>query len=169
MITIGDQAPNFSFTNQDGRSISLGDFSGKYVLLWWYPKADTPGWTIEGNGFRDRIQDFNDKNCEIVGVSFGSDADNKAFKAKAEYPYDLLTDNDKSASTAFGVITSDTGKPNRVSVLISPDGTIAKTYSSVAPAEHADEVLTDLADMTWQCPMSFITGRWSKDEERWFA
>ena len=69
------------------------------------------------------------------------------FKDKAEYPYDLLTDSDKSASTAFGVVTSDTGKPNRVSVLIAPDGTIAKTYSTVAPAEHAEEVLADLAGL----------------------
>ena len=147
MITVGNQAPNFSFTNQDGESVSLGDFSGKYVLLWWYPKADTPGWTIEGNGFRDRIQDFNNKNCQIAGVSFDSNADNKAFKDKAEYPYDLLTDNDKSASTVFGVVISDTGKPNRVSVLIAPDGTIAKTYGTVTPAEHAGEVLADLAGM----------------------
>ena len=147
MITVGNQAPNFSFTNQDGESVSLGDFSGKYVLLWWYPKADTPGWTIEGNGFRDRIQDFNNKNCQIAGVSFDNNADNKAFKNKAEYPYDLLTDNDKSASTVFGVVISDTGKPNRVSVLIAPDGTIAKTYDTVTPAEHAEEVLADLAGM----------------------
>ncbi len=69
MITIGDQAPNFSFTNQDGKSISLGDFSGKYVLLWWYPTPDTPGWTIEGNGFRDRIQDFSDKNHDAHAIN----------------------------------------------------------------------------------------------------
>ena len=147
MITVGNQAPDFSFTNQDGTTVSLDDFSGKYVLLWWYPKADTPGWTIEGNGFRDRIQDFNDKNCVIVGVSFGSDIDNKAFKEKAEYPYDLLTDNDKSASTTFGVVTSDTGNPSRVSVLIAPDGSIAKTYDTVAPVEHADQVLADLTSL----------------------
>ena len=147
MITVGNQAPDFSFTNQDGTIVSLDDFSGKYVLLWWYPKADTPGWTIEGNGFRDRIQDFNDKNCVIVGVSFGSDTDNKAFKEKAEYPYDLLTDNDKSASTTFGVVTSDTGNPSRVSVLIAPDGSIAKTYDTVAPVEHANQVLADLTSL----------------------
>ena len=147
MITVGNQAPDFSFTNQDGTTVSLDDFSGKYVLLWWYPKADTPGWTIEGNGFRDRIQDFNDKNCVIVGVSFGSDTDNKAFKEKAEYPYDLLTDNDKSASTTFGVVTSDTGNPSRVSVLIAPDGSIAKTYDTVAPVEHANQVLADLTSL----------------------
>ena len=147
MIAVGNQAPDFSFTNQDGTTVSLDDFSGKYVLLWWYPKADTPGWTIEGNGFRDRIQDFNDKNCVIVGVSFGSDTDNKAFKEKAEYPYDLLTDNDKSASTTFGVVTSDTGNPSRVSVLIAPDGSIAKTYDTVAPVEHADQVLADLTSL----------------------
>ena len=90
---------------------------------------------------------FNDKNCVIVGVSFGSYTDNKAFKEKAEYPYDLLTDNDKSASTTFGVVTSDTGNPSRVSVLIAPDGSIAKTYDTVAPVEHADQVLADLTSL----------------------
>ena len=147
MIALGNKAPNFSFTNQDSATVSLDDFSGKYVLLWWYPKADTPGWTIEGNGFRDRIQEFTDKNCVIAGVSFDSNADNKAFRDKAEYPYDLLTDNDKSASTDFGVVTSDKGNPNRVSVLIAPDGSIAKTYGTVAPAEHADQVLGDLTSL----------------------
>ena len=147
MIATGEQAPKFSFTNQDSANVALDDFSGKYVLMWWYPKADTPGWTIEGNGFRDRIQDFKNKNCVILGVSFDSNSDNKAFKDKFEFPFDLLTDNDKSASTTFGVATSDTGKANRVSVLIAPDGTIAKSYATVVPAEHADEVLADLASL----------------------
>ena len=77
MIGTGDQAPNFSFTNQDGKSVSLGDFSGKYVLLWWYPKADTPGWTIEGKGFRDRTPNFTSKNAVIVGASFDTPAENQ--------------------------------------------------------------------------------------------
>jgi len=145
MITTGEQAPAFSFTNQDGASVTLDDFSGKYVLLWWYPKADTPGWTIEGSGFRDRIQDFNDKNCVILGVSFDSNADNKAFKDKFNFPYDLLTDGDRVASTAYGVVTSDTGNASRVSVLVAPDGTVAKAYETVTPAEHPDQVLADLA------------------------
>ena len=83
----------------------------------------------------------------IAGVSFDSNAENKAFRDKAMYPYDLLTDNDKSSSTAFGVVVSDTGNPNRVSVLIAPDGSIAKTYDTVAPAEHADQVLADLTSL----------------------
>ena len=147
MIKVGEQAPAFSFTNQDGAGVSLDDFSGKYVLMWWYPKADTPGWTIEGNGFRDRIQDFNDKNCVIVGVSFDSNGDNKAFKEKFDFPYDLLTDSDKSASAAYGVVASDKGNASRVSVLIAPNGSIAKAYDTVAPAEHPDQVLADLATL----------------------
>ena len=83
----------------------------------------------------------------ILGVSFGSDTDNKSFKEKAGFPYDLLTDNDKAASTAFGVVTSEKGTPNRVSVLIAPDGTIAKTYENVKPADHAEEILKDLANL----------------------
>ena len=147
MIAVGEKAPSFSFTNQDGDSVELSDFSNKFVLMWWYPRADTPGWTIEGNGFRDRIQEFTAKNCSIVGVSFGSNADNKAFKDKANYPFDLLSDSDHKASNAFGVVTSDTGRSNRVSVLIGPDGLISKSYSQVDVAKHPEQVLADLSNL----------------------
>ena len=98
MIAVGEQAPSFTMVNQDGETVSLKDYAGKFVLMWWYPKADTPGWTIEGNGFRDRIQDFEEKKCVVLGVSFDSAADNKAFKDKFDFPYDLLSDGDKGAS-----------------------------------------------------------------------
>ncbi len=78
-------------------------------------------------------------------MSFDSNADNKAFKDKLNFPYDLLTDGDRVASTAYGVVTSDTGNASRVSVLVAPDGTVAKAYETVTPAEHPDQVLADLA------------------------
>ncbi|HJO86038.1 MAG TPA: redoxin domain-containing protein, partial [Rhodospirillales bacterium] len=80
-------------------------------------------------------------------VSFDPNADNKAFKDKFNFPYDLLTDGDRVASTAYGVVTSDTGNASRVSVLVAPDGTVAKAYETVTPAEHPDQVLADLATL----------------------
>ena len=145
LIAVGEKAPSFDLVNQDGKSISLETHKGKFVLMWWYPKADTPGWTIEGNGFRDRIQNFKDKNCEILGVSFDAPADNKAFKDKFDFPYDLLSDGDKGASIQFGASDGSPGNASRVSVLIGPEGEIIRAYEKVIPAEHPEQVLADLA------------------------
>jgi len=145
MIAVGEQAPLFTMTNQDGNPVSLKDYTGKFVLMWWYPKADTPGWTIEGIGFRDRIQDFEEKNCAVLGVSFDSPADNKAFKEKFGFPYDLLSDGEKGASIQFGASDGSPGNASRVSVLIGPEGVIIKAYEKVTPADHPEQVLADLA------------------------
>ena len=145
MIAVGEQAPLFTMTNQDGNPVSLKDYTGKFVLMWWYPKADTPGWTIEGIGFRDRIQDFEEKNCAVLGVSFDSPADNKAFKEKFDFPYDLLSDGDKRASIRFGASDGSPGNASRGSVLIGPEGEIIKAYEKVTPADHPEQVLADLA------------------------
>ena len=145
MIAGGEQAPTFVMTNQDGKEVSLKDFTGKFVLMWWYPKADTPGWTIEGKGFRDRIKGFEENNCVVLGVSFDTTSDNKAFKDKFDFPYDLLSDGDKRASIQFGASDGSPGNASRVSVLIGPDGEIIKSYEKVIPAEHPEQVLADLA------------------------
>lgn len=79
-----------------------------------------------------------------MGISFDSTAANKAFKEKFDFPYDLLSDTDKSVSVSFGAASADQGNASRVSVLIAPDGTIAKTYASVKPADHPDQVLADI-------------------------
>ena len=147
VLSAGDQAPDFKFINQDEESVSLGDFPGKYVIMWWYPKASTPGWTKEGLGFRDRIQEFNDKNCQILGVSFDKPGSNKNFKEKNDFPFDLLSDLDKQISISVGVTPSDSGSASRMSVLIGPDGKVIKVYNTVKPAEHPDQVLRDLSNL----------------------
>ena len=134
VIDVGSEAPAFELTNQDRGSVALSSYAGKYVLLWWYPKADTPGWTIEGQGFRDRIQDFEAKNAVILGVSFDSEDDNRAFKEKYQFPYDLLTDAQKSMSIAYGAADDDSAKPSRVSVLIGPNGKVAASPLSWSSA-----------------------------------
>ncbi len=149
VIEVGNEAPAFELPNQDGQTVSLSSFAGKYVLLWWYPRADTPGWTIEGQGFRDRIQDFEKKNTVIFGVSFDSEDDNRAFKEKYEFPYDLLTDAQKSMSIAYGAAETDSARPSRVSVLIGPDGKVSASYAVEDKAGHPDEVLADLNRLSW--------------------
>lgn len=144
LLQSGDKAPTFSLPNQDGTTVGSSSLAGKYVLMWWYPKADTPGWTIEGKGFRDRIQEFDDSNAVVIGLSFDSTSDNQAFKNKFDFPYDLLSDIDKSVSISFGAATSDQDKASRVSVLIGPDGKVAKSYATVKPAEHPGQVLKDI-------------------------
>jgi thioredoxin-dependent peroxiredoxin len=145
LIEVGKPAPAFSLTNQDGKPVTLKQHAGKYVLLWWYPKADTPGWTTEGNGFRDRIQQFKSKDVVILGVSFDAPKDNAAFRQKFGFPYDLCSDQDKTASIAYGAAEPDSPRPRRVSVLIGPDGKVAVAYDKVTPADHPDQVLADLS------------------------
>ena len=144
MAIAGKNAPSFSVLNQDGVTVSLADLVGKRILIWFYPKADTRGWTIEGNGFRDRIQDFQSKNVVILGVSFDTPEDQKAFKDKFDFPYDLLADTDKKMSIAYGAADPTSEKPKRISVLIDANGLVEKVFDPVVPAEHPDEVLASL-------------------------
>ncbi|MBT3341476.1 MAG: peroxiredoxin [Gemmatimonadetes bacterium] len=99
---------------------------------------------MEGNGFRDRIQEFQQRNAIILGISFDSAEDNRAFKEKFDFPYDLLCDTGKTVSIAYGAADDQASHPSRVSYLIDPAGKIAKVYESVTPADHPDEVLADL-------------------------
>ena len=145
LLNIQDIAPKFSVINQDGVLITLDQFKGKHVLLWWYPKADTPGWTIEGKGFRDRISEFNKKNITILGVSCDTPEDNRSFKDKFQFPFDLLCDTSKTMGMDYGVITSsDEVFPKRISYLIGPDGHIQVVYPTPDPATHAQHILADL-------------------------
>ncbi|MGY8959950.1 MAG: redoxin domain-containing protein [Alphaproteobacteria bacterium] len=100
---------------------------------------------MEGNGFRDRIQDFNDRNAVILGVSYDPVADNAAFRTKFDFPYDLLSDDERSASVAYGAAeNTDAAKTSRISVLVGPDGNVAVAYPKVTPKDHPDQVLADL-------------------------
>ena len=154
LIKIGENAPGFTLPNQDGMIVSKDDFSGRYVLLWWYPKADTPGWTIEGKGFRDRIQNFDEANTVILGISYDTCEANKVFKEKFMFPFDLLSDESGQVSIAYGVSTQDSTRSPRKSVLIAPDGKIAISYDEVIPAEHSERVLSDINSLGWLVSVS---------------
>ena len=145
MLTEGDLAPAFSLPNQDGETVSLSDYADKNVIFWFYPRASTPGWTREGQGFRDRIQQFQDNNTIVIGISNDAPGKNKRFQEKQDFPFDLLSDEDLSISVAYGAANdAGAGKANRISYLIGPGGVIKKAYPKVKAADHPEQVLQDL-------------------------
>ena len=141
LLQTGEIAPDFSLKNQNNELTELKSYRGKYLILWWYPVADTPGWTIEGKGFRDRIQDYREKNIAILGISADPTGENLRFKEKYDFPFDLLSDTKLTASKEYGVCSSEDTRTPRVSVLIGPDGRILKTFPDVDPTTHAETVL----------------------------
>jgi len=150
MLLEGTKAPNFTLEDQDGNSVSLSDFQGQKVLLWFYPKASTPGWTVEGQELRDEFQNFTSKNTIILGMSADSVKSQKNFCVKQGFPFPLISDPDKSTIRKYEAI----GKKKmygreyegifRISYLIDAQGMIEKVYEKVKPKEHAKEVLKDL-------------------------
>src|SRR6266550_4552000 len=102
-LNIGDLAPPFVAKNQDGQQKSLADYKGKFVLVYFYPKDDTPGCTIEALNFRDKFPKFNEAHAIILGVSTQDEASHKMFKGKHGIPFDLLVDKDGKLAKTFGV------------------------------------------------------------------
>ena len=144
-LKVGDQAPDFTLQTHDGKSLSLCGLRGKKVLIWFYPKADTPGCTVEGNGFCFQYQEFADRDIAVLGVSFDSVEDNAAFAKKFGFQYPLLCDTERALGLAYGACDSAKARyASRISYLIDEQGKIAKVYAQVNPREHAGEVLADL-------------------------
>jgi len=146
----GDKAPDFIASTADGSPISLSDFKGKNVVLYFYPKDDTPGCTKEACAFRDEFAAFKDKGVVVLGVSKDSSKAHSKFAQKYKLPFTLLPDEDKKIIEAYGVWgqKSFLGRKymgtHRVTFLIGPDGTIKKIWPKVTPTEHAKEVLAAL-------------------------
>ena|SRR5437879_879955 len=147
----GDPAPNFIATTDDCRQVSLSDFQGKHVILYFYPRDDTPGCTKEACAFRDEFAAFNDKGAVVLGVSTDSQKSHTKFVEKYKLPFTLLVDEDKKIVEAYGVWgqKSFLGRKYvgtyRVTFLIGPDGKIKKIWPAVKPAVHAKEVLAALS------------------------
>ena len=150
MLKEGSKAPGFTLDDQNENPVSLSDFAGQKVLLWFYPKASTPGWMIEGQKLRDEFQNFKDKNTVILGMSADSVKAQKNFCTKQEFPFSLLSDLDKTTIRAYKAIGLKKmyGREYegifRVSYLIDEKGVVEKAYTKVKPKEHAQEVLADL-------------------------
>lgn len=146
MIDTGQPAPAFTLPDQDGTATTLEGLRGRWVLLYWYPKADTPGCTAQAQGLRDQHEAFLELGCTVLGASFDPQEDLLAFRAKYDLTFDLLSDPDRRAGRAYGVAGDDgTGHyAARTAFLIDPDGVVQRRYQVETPEMFADEVLDDL-------------------------
>ncbi len=150
MLKEGDPAPDIELQTESGEEFRLSDLKGKRVVLYFYPKADTPGCTVEACEFRDDIKGFTQKGVAVIGVSPDKSAVQAKFKNKYDLPFTLLADHEKVAAEAFGVWKEKTlyGRKvigiERSTFVIGPDGSIEKIYSKVKAAGHAGEVLAGL-------------------------
>ena len=150
MLEVGTKAPDFTLPDQDGNDVSLSDYAGKKVVLWFFPKASTPGWTIEGKGFRDELQKFEEKNVVIIGMSADSPNKQKKFCEKQGFEFPMLCDESKDTLKAYGVW----GKKKfmgreyegifRNTYIIDENGIIEKAYKKVNVKSHAQDILADL-------------------------
>src|SRR5271170_7202971 len=149
-MDINDKAPEFTLPDQNGDPVSLKDFRGKYVVLYFYPRADTPGCTIEACEFRDSFKRSEKLGAVVLGVSPDEPKALKKFEDKFGLPFTLLGDADKKVGNAYGVIQEKNmyGKKVmgvvRTTLIIGPDGKIKHIFYKVKPQGHADEVLTYL-------------------------
>jgi len=151
MLKEGDKAPDFKLLNDQGNEVSISDFRGKTVVLYFYPKDNTSGCTKEAQGFRDLYNDFSEKNIEIIGVSPDSVKTHAGFKEKHSLPFMLLSDPDKKVIKLYGAwgLKKNYGREYegliRSTVVINPEGYVIKTYPKIRKAaEHPKKVLEDL-------------------------
>lgn len=145
MITSQERAPEFTLLNQDSIPVSLSNFAGQWVLLYFYPKDDTPGCTQEACAIRDNFPFYEDLGISVLGISKDSPESHKAFKEKYGLPFGLLADTEGKVSELYGSGINDT--PVRISYLINPEGIIVKAYNTVDPMTHAETVLADLREL----------------------
>lgn len=151
MLKEGTKAPEFSLEDQNGKIVKLNDFEGQKVLVWFYPKASTPGWTIEGQKLRDEFKNFKNANTVILGISADTVKSQNNFCNKQNFPFQLLSDIEKTTIRAYEAIGIKKmyGREYegifRISYLINEEGLIEKAYSKVKPKEHASEVLSDIS------------------------
>ncbi len=142
MLNFNTKAPDFSALDQDEKQHQLSDYKGKWLLLYFYPRDNTPGCTKEACALRDKFPDFGKLMASVIGVSTDSVASHEKFAKKFELPFTILADTNKEIVKAYEA----NGLARRISYLINPDGFITKIYPKVKPEEHAAEVLKDLED-----------------------
>ena len=152
MLKEGSTAPAFKANDADGNSISLKDLRGQKVVLYFYPKDDTPGCTKEACSFRDAFSQFKKKGIAVLGVSPDKEASHQKFVTKYKLPFTLLADTDRSIAEAYGVWGEKKfmGRTymgvHRTTFLIDEKGKIKKIFEKVKPEDHASEVLQAFAD-----------------------
>lgn len=148
-LTIGEQAPNFALPDQDGVIHSLSQYNGQWILLYFYPKDDTPGCTKEACSIRDRFSELENLNIQVFGMSADLPKSHKKFSEKYTLPFTLLSDETKETLKKYGVWGTKKfmGKEYegifRTSFLIDPSGMIVNIYENVKPEIHVEEILND--------------------------
>ncbi len=141
-LSAGTIAPNFTVKDTHGNTVSLSDYAGKTVVLYFYPKDDTPGCTKEACSFRDSYEAYQGKDIAVFGVSKDDETSHQAFTQKFNLPFPLLADVDGSLMSAYDV--DGGGYAKRVTYVIDGKGAIAKVYDSVKTDTHATDILADL-------------------------
>ena len=145
MLEKETRAPSFTVKDHNGNTVSLTDFNGKKVVLWFYPKADTPGCTIEGKGFRDDYEKFAQKNTVILGVSLDNETDNKAFAEKFNFPYPLLCDVNQEIALAYEAVKGPEDEyASRITYVIGENGNILEAISQVDTKTHSGDLCSRL-------------------------
>jgi peroxiredoxin Q/BCP len=150
MLETGKPFPNFALPNQDGKTVSLKDFAGKWLVVYLYPKDDTPGCTIQGKSFTASKSAFDDAGIGVVGVSQDDVTSHKSFCNKFDFTIDLLSDTNAELLKATGVGQSEwQGNKywDRTSFVIGPDGTVRKVYEKVRPEGHEQVLLDDIKQL----------------------
>ena len=153
VLTAGDVAPTFELPNADGQSVKLADFQGKWVVLYFYPRDNTPGCTKEACGFRDAYAEYQSSDVVVLGVSTDDAKSHTKFATKYELPFPLLVDEGGAIAEQYGSygLKKFMGKEymgiTRNTFIIAPDGKLAKVYRKVKPEPHAQEVLKDIAEL----------------------
>jgi peroxiredoxin Q/BCP len=138
-LSVGTMAPNFTTTDDEGKTVSLSDFKGKLVVLYFYPKDDTPGCTKEAQSFRDNYEQYQGKDMVVLGVSMDDQASHKMFKEKYGLPFQLLVDSDGAITKAYDV--DGGGYSKRVTYVIDGDGKITYVDEKVKTDTHAQDIL----------------------------
>lgn len=152
-LKVGSKAPSFALLDQDGKQHTLADYRGKWVVVYFYPKDDTPGCTKEACAIRDTLPKFKKMKAVIFGVSADKVAKHRKFADKYDLSFTLLADEEKKMVKDYGVwgpkkfMGREYMGISRMSFIIDPEGKIVKIYEKVKPAEHADELLLDLKEL----------------------
>ena len=144
MLEPGNPFPKFSLTAHDGSTVASDDLAGSPYLVYFYPKADTPGCTKEACTFRDSWDAVQAAGLQVFGVSYDSPKNNQKFADRYHLQFLLLSDSDRGLAKAVGASSILLPVPKRISYLVGADGTVLKAYPKVSPAAHAAEVLADL-------------------------
>jgi peroxiredoxin Q/BCP len=141
-LAVGTKAPTFTTQDTSGKTVSLENYAGKTVILYFYPKDDTPGCTKEACSFRDNYSAYQDKDITVFGVSMDDVASHQKFTEKFNLPFPLLADTNGAIAKAYGV--DGGGYAKRVTFVIDETGKVAKVYDTVKTDTHASDILADL-------------------------